>query len=220
MGFRELLRLEAEDMHVVGEASTVMGAIAMCPPLHPDVAVLDDWLQDGSGIEACREICRQVPDTKCLMFASNEPNDDLLYRAILAGARGWVMKHANTSEVIDAIRVCAKGGSALDSHAQILMMQRLRHPDRQQSPLSMLTDQEQKIIRLIGGGLSNREIGRELKLTEKTVKNYVSRIFHKLGVQSRTQAIAYAHAAAFAHRATERIKDALRDLLTRLDSNQ
>ena len=207
MGFRELLRLEAPDIEVVGEAASVAGAVAMCPPLRPDVAILDIRLQDGSGIDACREIKTQSPDTACLIFTSADPGHEALYDAVMAGASGWVLKHASMAEVVEAIRTVATGGSVLDPQATARILEKLRRPNRQDSPLDVLTGQEQRILKLIGSGLSNREIGREMSLAEKTVKNYISRIFVKLGVQSRTQAIAYAHAAAFAHRAYEKMRD-------------
>lgn len=196
-GFRELLALEAEDIRVVGEASTAAGAVMMCPPMHPDVAILDVRLQDGDGVDVCRILRERCPETACLIFTSADPGDDLLYKAIVAGAKGWILKHASMVEVIDAIRICARGGTALDSRSQALMIERLRRPGQPQlSPLHVLTIQEQRILRLIGNGLSNREIGREISLAENTVGNNISRIYVKLGVQSRTQAAAWARRAA------------------------
>jgi DNA-binding NarL/FixJ family response regulator len=211
-GFRELLELEAPDMTVVGEAATAAGAVHVIPTLDPppDVAVLDIRLQDGTGIDVCRQLAKLTPSVACLIFTGSDPADELLYQAVMCGARGWMLKHAPMTEVVDAIRVVATGGSQLSPDATERVMYWLRNPADQQSQLDVLTAQEQRILRLIGRGLSNRDIGSTMNLSEKTVKNHVSRMFTKIGVSNRTQAAAWGHARSLAHRAAELIEDVLK----------
>lgn len=181
-----------DDMEVVGEASTNAQAIARVPAVMPDVAVLDVRLPDGSGVETCRELRSKMPDLACLMFTSHV-DDEALINAILAGASGFVLKQIRENSLLEAIRTVAAGGSLLDSQASAAVMQRLRSAaEKPVDPLAELSTQERRILELIGEGLTNRQIGEEMYLAEKTVKNYVSTLLAKLGMQRRTQVAALA----------------------------
>ena len=188
-GLRELL--EAEDgMDVVGEAGTAEEAYGRIPATTPDVAVLDLQLPDGDGIDVCREIRSKHPDITCLMLTSFS-DDEAVYAAILAGAAGYLLKQVRDTDLVNAIRRVAAGDSLLDPAVTTRVLERLRHKD-DDDPLAALTDQERKILDLIAEGLTNREIGERMFLAEKTVKNYVSNMFSKLGMSRRTEAAAYA----------------------------
>ncbi|ANC32346.1 response regulator [Isoptericola dokdonensis] len=180
--------LEAEpDIEVVGEAGSVAEALARVPALRPDVAVLDVRLPDGDGVGLCREL-RSRTDVACLVLTSFD-DDEALFDAILAGAAGYVLKQVRGTDLVAAIRTVAAGGSTLDPRAAGLVMERLRaqeHPDA--DPLADLTEQERRVLALVGQGLTNRQIGERLFLAEKTVKNYVSHVLAKLGVERRVQA--------------------------------
>jgi DNA-binding NarL/FixJ family response regulator len=183
-GVRELLEAEP-DLEVVGEAGTAAEALARVPALMPDVAVLDVRLPDGDGVAVCRELRSDHPDLKCLMLTSFA-DDEALFDAILAGAAGYVLKQIRGTDLVGAIRAVAAGGSLLDPRATALVMERMRTPQAA-DPLATLTDQERKILELIGEGLTNRQIAERMFLAEKTVKNYVSNLLSKLGLQRRTQ---------------------------------
>jgi DNA-binding NarL/FixJ family response regulator len=188
-GVRELLEAEP-DITVVGEAATAQAAMARIPALRPDVAVLDVRLPDGDGVSICRELRSKVPDTACLMLTSFG-DDEALFSAIMAGAAGYVLKQIRGTDLIGAVRTVAGGQSMLDREAASRVMARMR--DRAAAdPLAELTDTERQILGLIGQGLTNRQIGEHLHLAEKTVKNYISVLFGKLGMERRTQAAAYA----------------------------
>jgi DNA-binding NarL/FixJ family response regulator len=189
-GVRDLLEAEA-DIRVVGEAGSAASALARIPALRPDVAVLDVRLPDGDGVTVCREIRSRMPDVACLMLTSFS-DDDALFEAIMAGAAGYVLKQIRGTDLVGAVRTVAKGQSMLDPRAASQVMERLRDQSRKQDPLAELTGQERKILELIGDGLTNRQIGERMFLAEKTVKNYVSALFAKLGMERRTQAAAYA----------------------------
>lgn len=180
--------LEAEpDLEVVGEAGSAAEALARIPALRPDVAVLDVRLPDGDGVSVCREL-RSSTDVACLMLTSFD-DDEALFDAILAGAAGYVLKQVRGSDLLSAIRTVAAGGSTLDPRAARLVMERMRAQDHTEAdPLADLTAQERRVLALIGQGLTNRQIGAELYLAEKTVKNYVSSILAKLGLERRVQA--------------------------------
>jgi two-component system, NarL family, response regulator DevR len=180
--------LEAEpDLEVVGEAGSASEALARVPALRPDVAVLDVRLPDGDGVSVCREL-RSTTDVACLMLTSFD-DDEALFDAILAGAAGYVLKQVRGNDLVAAIRVVAAGGSTLDPRAARLVMERMRAQDQPDvDPLADLTDQERRVLALIGQGLTNRQIGAELYLAEKTVKNYVSSVLAKLGLERRVQA--------------------------------
>jgi DNA-binding NarL/FixJ family response regulator len=156
------------------------------PALRPDVAVLDVRLPDGDGVSVCRELRSQLPELACLMLTSVS-DDEALFDAIMAGAAGYVLKEIRGSDLIGAVRTVAGGGSLLDPKATARVLERLRTPVHQQDPLEALTEQERRILELIGEGLTNRQIGERMFLAEKTVKNYVSAVLGKLGLQRRTQ---------------------------------
>jgi DNA-binding NarL/FixJ family response regulator len=183
-GVRDLLEAEA-DFVVVGEASTAAEALARVPAVRPDVAVLDVRLPDGNGVEVCRELKSTLPDLACLMLTSFA-DDEALFDAIMAGAAGYVLKQIRGSDLVGAVRTVAHGGSLLDPKAAGAVMARMRAP-KAPDPLAGLSEQERRILELIGEGLTNREIGQRLFLAEKTVKNYVSNLLAKLGFHRRTQ---------------------------------
>jgi DNA-binding NarL/FixJ family response regulator len=189
-GVKDLLEAEP-DITVVGEAGTAESALARVPALRPDVAVLDVRLPDGDGVTVCREIRSRMPEVACLMLTSFT-DDDALFDAIMAGAAGYVLKQIRGTDLVGAVRTVAAGQSMLDPRAASQVMERLRTNARQPDPLSGLSGQERRILELIGEGLTNRQIGERMFLAEKTVKNYVSSLFAKLGMQRRTQAAAYA----------------------------
>ncbi len=189
-GVRELLEGQP-DIIVVGEAGTAAAALARIPALRPNVAVLDVRLPDGDGVSVCREIRCQLPEVACLMLTSFG-DDEALFDAVMAGAAGYVLKQIRGTDLVGAVRTVASGQSMLDAKAASQLMARLRDTSRKRDPLEGLTGQERKILELIGEGLTNRQIGERLYLAEKTVKNYVSALFQKLGMERRTQAAAYA----------------------------
>ena len=189
-GVRDMLESEP-DIKVVGEAGTASSALARIPALRPDVAVLDIRLPDGDGVTVCREIRSRMPEVACLMLTSFA-DDDALMDAIMAGAAGFVLKQIRGTDLIGAVRTVASGQSTLDPGAAGRVMARLRDHRDKPDPLAGLTPQERRILELIGEGLTNRQIGERLFLAEKTVKNYVSGLFAKLGMERRTQAAAYA----------------------------
>ena len=188
-GLHELLTLE-DDLEVVGEGSSAHDALVRIPAVRPDVAVLDVRLPDGSGVEVCREIRSTLPDTHCLMLTSYA-DDEALFDAIMAGASGYVLKDIRGNDLVTAIREVAGGKSLLDPQATARVLERLRHGQQKDARLEALTDQERRILDYIGDGLTNRQIGEQMHLAEKTVKNYVSSLLAKLGMERRTQAAAY-----------------------------
>ncbi|MFE6825137.1 response regulator [Streptomyces sp. NPDC057690] len=189
-GVREMLSVES-DIEVVGEAGTAADALVRIPATRPDVAVLDVRLPDGSGVEVCREIRSRDDSVKCLMLTSYA-DDEALFDAIMAGASGYVLKAIRGEELLTAVRDVAAGKSLLDPVATARVLQRLREgAPKADDRLAHLTDQERRILDLIGEGLTNRQIGTELHLAEKTIKNYVSSLLSKLGMQRRSQAAAY-----------------------------
>lgn len=188
-GVKDLLEAEG-DIVVVGEGSTAAEALARVPALRPEVAVLDVRLPDGDGVTVCRDLRSRMPELGCLMLTSFA-DDDALYDAILAGAAGYVLKQIKGADLISAVRTIAEGGSLLDAKATARVMQRLRNEAanrEREDPYSALTEQERRILELIGEGLTNRQIGERIFLAEKTVKNYVSSMLSKLGLERRTQA--------------------------------
>ncbi|HAP78016.1 MAG TPA: DNA-binding response regulator [Acidimicrobiaceae bacterium] len=189
-GVRELLEAEP-DLQVVGEASTAEEALARIPAVRPDVAVLDVRLPDGSGVEVCREVRSQIPGLACLMLTSFS-DDDALFEAIMAGAAGYVLKQIRGNDLVTAIRRVARGESLLDPTITTKVLHRLRNPSEEDERLAKLTPQERRILDLIAEGATNRQIGAELHLAEKTVKNYVSNMLMKLGMSRRTEAAVFA----------------------------
>ncbi|MEU9364808.1 response regulator transcription factor [Streptomyces avermitilis] len=190
-GVHDLL-LGEDDIEVVGEAGTAADALVRIPATHPDVAVLDVRLPDGSGVEVCREIRSQNDAIKCLMLTSYA-DDEALFDAIMAGASGYVLKAIRGAELLAAVRDVAAGKSLLDPVATARVLERLREGGgpKADDRLAHLTEQERRILDLIGEGLTNRVIGERLHLAEKTIKNYVSSLLSKLGMQRRSQAAAY-----------------------------
>jgi DNA-binding NarL/FixJ family response regulator len=189
-GVASLLETEP-DIQVIGEASTAQQALARIPALRPDVAVLDVRLPDGNGVAVCREIRSQMPEVACLMLTSFT-DDDALFDAVMAGAAGFVLKQIHGTDLVGAVRTVASGQSLLDPRSTARMMARLRDQASRRDPLASLSDQERRILELIGEGLTNRQIGERMYLAEKTVKNYVSNLLAKLDMQRRTQAAALA----------------------------
>ncbi|MGV9818683.1 response regulator [Nocardia xishanensis] len=186
-GVGDLIDLEP-DLEVVGEAGTCAQALARIPSLRPDVAVLDVLLPDGNGIELCRELLSANLDLRCLILTSFTDEQAML-DAILAGASGYVVKDIKSLELIDAIRDVGAGKSLLDNRAAAALMAKLRsEAEAKSGPLATLTAQERTLLALLGEGLTNRQIAGRMFLAEKTVKNYVSRLLAKLGVERRTQA--------------------------------
>ncbi|MEO5876716.1 MAG: response regulator transcription factor, partial [Streptosporangiaceae bacterium] len=183
--------LEAEgDIEVVGEAGTAEQALARIPAADPHVAVLDVRLPDGSGVHVCREIRSALPQIACLMLTSFS-DEEALFDAVMAGAAGYVLKQIHGSDLVGAIRTVASGESLLDARSTAQLLRRLRGRPVHKDPLSALSDQEKQILDLIGEGLTNRQIGERMFLAEKTVKNYVSNLLSKLGMNHRTQAAVY-----------------------------
>lgn len=188
-GLADLIGLE-RDMEVVGEAGTAADAMNRIPAARPDVAVLDVRLPDGSGVEVCRDIRASMPEVHCLMLTSYA-DDEALFDAIMAGASGYVLKEIRGNDLVEAIRQVAAGKSLLDPMATQRVLERLRNGERRDSRLDALSDQEKRILDLIGEGMTNRQIGEQMHLAEKTVKNYVSSLLAKLGMERRTQAAAF-----------------------------
>ncbi|WP_059009937.1 response regulator [Streptomyces specialis] len=189
-GVHEMLAMEP-DIEVVGEAGPAADALSRIPAVRPDVAVLDVRLPDGSGVEVCREVRSRDESIRCLMLTSYA-DDEALFDAIMAGASGYVLKAIRGTELLSAVRDVAAGKSLLDPDATQRVLARLRGgPGEGDDRLARLTDQERRILDLIGDGLTNRAIGEELHLAEKTIKNYVSSLLSKLGMERRSQAAAY-----------------------------
>ncbi|MGW3038672.1 response regulator [Kitasatospora sp. NPDC001159] len=189
-GVHDLLSVE-DDIEVVGEGGTAAEALTRIPALHPDVAVLDVRLPDGNGVEVCREIRSRLPEIECLMLTSFS-DDEALFDSIMAGASGYVLKAIRGTDLITAVRNVAAGRSLLDPVATSRVLARLRDGGgKEDERLTQLTKQERRILDLIGEGMTNRQIGNELHLAEKTVKNYVSSLLAKMGMERRTQAAAF-----------------------------
>ena len=189
-GLRELLE-SADDLEVVAEAGTAEEAMRRLPSAKPDVAVLDVRLPDGNGVEVCRDIRSSMPSVHCLMLTSYA-DDEALFDAIMAGASGYVLKQIRGAELIDAIRKVAAGQSLLDPGVTARVLERLRAGTVTDEKLEGLTDQERRILDLLAEGMTNREIADRMFLAEKTVKNYVSNLLSKMGMQRRTEAAVYA----------------------------
>ncbi|MGA5117623.1 response regulator [Streptomyces pseudogriseolus] len=188
-GVHDLLNDEP-DISVVGEAATVEQALVRVPALRPRVAVLDVRLPDGDGVTVCRELRSRMPDLACLMLTSFDDEEALL-DSIMAGASGYVLKQIRGTDLVEAVRTVARGQSLLDPSATAKLMEHLRggpRREQEQDVLPGLTGREREILELIGEGLTNRQIGRRLHLAEKTVKNHISRLLAKLGVERRIQA--------------------------------
>ena len=188
-GIGDLLQAET-DIVVVGEASTAAEALARIPAALPHVAVLDARLPDGSGIDVCRDIRSAVPTVRCLILTSYD-DDEALFAAVMAGAAGYLLKEIRGNGLVDAVRQVAGGKSLLDPAVTERLLTRLRDGAQEDARLASLTDREREILNLITEGLTNRQIGERLFLAEKTVKNHVSGLLSKLGMERRTQAAVY-----------------------------
>ncbi|MEV1122024.1 response regulator transcription factor [Actinosynnema sp. NPDC049800] len=186
VGVRELLNSD-DSLQVVGEAGSVAEALARVPDSGADVAVLDVRLPDGNGIELCRELRSRMPDLKCLMLTSFT-DDEALFDAIMAGASGFVLKRILGNDLQNAVRKVAGGESLLDARSTAALLGRIRREREQGDPVRSLTEQERTVFDYIGEGLTNRQIAEKMFLAEKTVKNYVSHLLAKLGLERRTQA--------------------------------
>jgi two-component system, NarL family, response regulator DevR len=188
-GVADLLN-SVQDFEVVGEAGTVAEALRRLPAAAPDVAILDGRLPDGSGIEVCRIIREEQPKVRCLILTSYD-DDEAIFAAVLAGAAGYVLKQIRGSNLVDAVRQVAAGQSLLDPSVTARVLQRIREGKQEDARLASLNQQERRILVLIAEGLTNRQIGERLFLAEKTVKNNVSSLLAKLGMQRRTQAAVF-----------------------------
>jgi two-component system, NarL family, response regulator DevR len=189
-GLIDLLGADPE-LDVVGEAGSVAEAMARIPAACPDVAVLDVRLPDGNGIELCRDLLSRMPDLRCLILTSYT-SDEAMLDAILAGASGFVVKDIKGMELARAVKDVGAGRSLLDNRAAAALMAKLRGATEKHDPLSGLTDQERTLLGLLSEGLTNKQIADRMFLAEKTVKNYVSRLLAKLGMERRTQAAVFA----------------------------
>ncbi len=189
-GIRELLESE-DDIVVVGESGLAQEAARHIPALRPHVAILDGRLPDGSGVEVCREIRSRDPEIAALILTSYD-DDEALFSAIMAGAAGYVLKQVRGNDLVDTVRRVAAGQSMLDPGVTAQVLDRLRKGPEIDPAVASLTQQEQRILTLIGEGKTNRQIAEEMFLAEKTVKNYTSSLYAKLGLESRTQAAIFA----------------------------
>jgi two-component system response regulator DevR len=189
-GVRSLLESDA-DIEVVGDASTAAEALARIPLTRPDVAILDVRLEDRSGIEVCRDVRSAMPDVVCLMLTSYA-DDEALYASVMAGASGYVLKQIRARNLIEDVKTVASGASLMDPQSVARVVERINHPTPQDSLMQSLSPQEHRILDLITQGRTNRQIGQEMFLAEKTVKNYVSNLLTKLNMSSRTEAAVYA----------------------------
>ena len=201
-GIRALLE-NSDDIRVVGEAATAAEALDRIPPTAPQVAILDVRLPDGSGVEVCREIRSSHPEIYCVMLTSYA-DDEALLAAIMAGAAGYVLKQVGSADLVESVRRVGAGESLIDPVLMERVAERLRSGPKEDARLASLTPQERRILDLIADGKTNRQIAEDMYLAEKTVKNYVSNLLAKLGMERRTQA------ATFAARLEERSDQATR----------
>jgi DNA-binding NarL/FixJ family response regulator len=185
-GLRELLENDG-DIEIVGESGSALEAIARIPALRPNVAVLDARLPDGNGIDVCRQVRSVDPSIQGLILTSYE-DDEALFAAIMAGAAGYVLKQIRGTDLVDAVRRVASGQSMLDPAVTQRVLERIRSGVEAPNELKSLTEQERRILMHVAEGLTNREIAAKMFLAEKTVKNYVSSLLAKLGLERRTQA--------------------------------
>lgn len=192
LGLKALIDRHPE-MEVVAEAATAAEAVSKGVSFKPDVIVLDIRLGGASGIDACRDLTAQLPDTKVIMLTSYA-EDEKLFAAIRAGAAGYVLKQSGGQDLIRAIETVGQGQSLLDPALTERVFAEVRRAARAQeaSAFSQLTDQERRVLALVADGKTNREIAHDLHLGEGTVRNYVSNILSKLGVSNRAEAAAYA----------------------------
>ena len=185
-GLRELLEAE-DDITIVGESGSAVEAVEQALALRPEVAILDARLPDGHGVQVCREIRSVDPSIRALILTSYE-DDEALFAAIMAGAAGYVLKQIRGHDLVEAVRWVAAGRSLLDPMVTQKVMEHIRNPRHLPEELKVLTEQERKILAMVADGLTNRQIAVRMVLAEKTVKNYVSSLLSKLGLERRTQA--------------------------------
>jgi two-component system, NarL family, response regulator DevR len=185
-GIADLLTQDG-DIEIVGESGSAVEAVHRIPALHPDVAVLDARLPDGNGIDVCRDVRAVDPTIQGLILTSYE-DDEALFSAIMAGAAGYVLKQIRGTDLVDAVRRVGAGQSLLDPAVTARVLDRIRSGVEQPNELKSLTDQERRILEYIAQGLTNHEIAQKMFLADKTVKNYVSSVLAKLGLERRTQA--------------------------------
>jgi two-component system response regulator DevR len=180
------------EFQVVAEAGTVAEAVAAARKFRPDLVVMDVRLPDGSGIEACREIRAEFPETRVVMLTSY-PDEDAVLSAIIAGASGYLLKQVRARDLVAALEAVGRGESLLDPAVTGRVLERVRRIATSDQPdeLAQLTSQEQKILLLVAEGKTNKEIAADVFLSDKTVKNYVSSILAKLNLERRAQAAAY-----------------------------
>jgi len=189
-GVKDLLEAQ-DDIEIVGEAATAADGLARIPATKPDVAVVDMRLPDGNGVEVCREVRSIDGSIQCVILTSFS-DDEALFDSIMAGAAGYLLKQIKGTDLVDAVRRVASGQSLLDPSVTARVLERLRSGPEEDPRLARLTDQERKILDLIAEGLTNRQIGERMFLAEKTVKNYVSNLLAKLGMERRTEAAVFA----------------------------
>jgi two-component system response regulator DevR len=189
-GIRSLLESD-ENIEVVGEASTAAEALTRIPLAQPDVAILDVRLEDGDGIDVCREVRSLLPDLVCLMLTSFA-DDEALYASVMAGAAGYVLKQIRARDLVDDVKKVAGGASLMDPRAVARVVERISNPPKGDATLNSLSPQERRILDLIAEGRTNRQIAEAMFLSEKTVKNYVTNLLAKLKMNSRTEAAIYA----------------------------
>jgi DNA-binding NarL/FixJ family response regulator len=185
-GLADLLQTEG-DIEVVGESGSAVDATHRIPALRPDVAILDARLPDGNGIDVCRDVRAVDSSIKGLILTSYE-DDEALFAAIMAGAAGYVLKQIRGTDLVDTVRRVAAGQSMLDPAVTARVLERIRTGIEEPKELRALTDQERRILEFIAEGLTNHEIAQRMFLADKTVKNYVSSVLAKLGLERRTQA--------------------------------
>jgi two-component system, NarL family, response regulator DevR len=192
LGLSQLLESEP-DIEVVGDAATAAQAMTRIPALRPDVAILDVRLPDGDGITVCREVRSAMDDPPACLMLTSFSDDDALFTAIMAGAAGYLLKQVSGTDLVGAVRRLAAGESLLDPAMTAAVLERLRHPAEEEDPrYESLTEQERRILAEIAAGKTNRQIAQSMFLAEKTVKNYVSGLLRKLGLERRTEAAVYA----------------------------
>jgi two-component system, NarL family, response regulator DevR len=190
LGLRTLLELHRGDIEIVAEAATVAEALARIPPARPDVVLLDMRLPDGNGVEACRHLRATTPPPR-ILFLTSSVDDDLVADSIRAGASGYLLKEINGQELVRAIREVASGGEAIDAAVTSRLLRLVRGDGESPGQGGALSAQDRRILALLAEGKTNKEIGSALGLAEKTIKNYLTALFDKLGIERRSQAAAY-----------------------------
>ncbi|PXY30114.1 DNA-binding response regulator [Prauserella sp. PE36] len=190
-GLRTVLEAEG-DIRVTGEAGTAAEALARIPLVLPDVAILDVRLPDGEGVTVCRDIRASIDHPPACLMLTSFSDDDALFGAVMAGAAGYLLKQVSGASVVSAVRTVAEGGTLLDAHLTESVLSRLRGEREPDPRYAALSPQERRVLDLVAKGLTNRQIAEQLVLAEKTVKNYVSSVLHKLGFERRTEAAVFA----------------------------